>query len=68
MSIKKGLSPDDYISLANDGFSQSEVARLLGVTVQTVHKMAKRHNINFPMGYVKKEKRDALVGQADYEA
>lgn len=68
MAPKKGLSPEEYIQLANDGYSKSETARILGVTVQTVAIMAARHNINFPMGYVKKEKRDALVGQADPEA
>jgi transposase len=68
MAPKKGLSPETYVHMANDGYSKSETARILGVTVQTVAIMARRYNINFPMGYIRKEKRDALAGQAGHEA
>lgn len=59
MAPKKGHTLADYVALANDGHSKSEAARILGVKVETVHRMAVRHNINFVMGYIAKEKRDA---------
>lgn len=63
MAPKKGNTLDDYRRLAQQGYSKSEAARILGVTVATVFIMAQRHKINFPAGYIKKEKRDVRVAE-----
>lgn len=61
MAPKKSISVDEYRRLAAEGHSISETAIILGVTPQTVFIVGKRHNIEFPKGYIKKEKRDAAV-------
>jgi hypothetical protein len=60
---RKGLKVADYQRLADQGYSKSEAARLLGVRVQTVHMVAVKNRITFMMGYRRKEKRDALAIQ-----
>jgi hypothetical protein len=61
---KKGIKVSDYRDLAEHGYSKAEAARILGVRIQTVDKVARKNRIIFPMGYIKKEKRDALALQA----
>jgi transposase len=51
MVWKKGHTYDDYIRCAAYGMSKAETARLLGVTIQSVHAMALRYNITFELGY-----------------
>jgi DNA invertase Pin-like site-specific DNA recombinase len=65
MAPKKGIKVSDYRDLAEQGYSKSETARMLGVRVQTVDKVATKNRITFPMGYIKKEKRDALALQQE---
>lgn len=65
MAPKKGVSIEDYKRLAAEGYSKTETARLLGVTTPTVFAVARKHNIIFPMGYIKKEKRDASVAKTE---
>lgn len=61
MAPKKGLKVSDYRDLADLGYSKSETAKILGVRVQTVDRVAVTHDITFVMGYMKKEKRDAMA-------
>lgn len=61
MAPKKSIPVDEYRRLAAQGNSISETAAILGVKPQTVFVVGKRHNIEFPKGYIKKEKRGATV-------
>lgn len=63
MAPKKGLKVSDYRDLAEQGYSKTETARILGVKVQTVDRVAVKNRLTFAMGYIRKEKRDALALQ-----
>lgn len=61
MGRHKGLTPDDYRRLANEGLTQTEAAEKLGVTKQSVANMAKRHDdIVFAVGRPGPKARQAV--------
>lgn len=59
MATRKGIRLEVYQRYAAEGYSQSETARELGVTPQTVRKVAEKNLLTFVKGYKRKEKRDA---------
>lgn len=59
MAPRRGITVEVYRRLASEGYSQSETSRELGVTPQTVKKVADHNGIIFTKGYKPKEKRDA---------
>jgi hypothetical protein len=61
MGRHKGLTPDDYRRLANEGLTQTEAAAQLGVTKQSVANMARRHDdIAFVVGKPGPKSRQAV--------
>lgn len=60
MGRHKGLTPDDYRRLANEGLTQTEAAARLGVTKQSVSNMVRRHDdIVFAVGKTGPKARQA---------
>jgi hypothetical protein len=58
MGRHKGLCPDDYRKLADEGLTMSEASARLGVKRQSVWAMSKRYGIAFTEGKKGRKKID----------
>ena len=71
MGRHKGFTVEDYRKLAEQGYSISEAAYLMGVRQQTVSTMAKRHDIKFADGNQRRMYRHVSAvleeGQGSYK-